>query len=165
MEAVEYFLRHRSNYALAKQIVYTKDKTPAQSCEEILACMTPGSDIILIGAMNVGKSTLGRLLAQRLGLPNVSMDKLRWDYYKEVGWNSDEQERIGKTEGFAGTYRYWETFDLYAVRRILEAHTNCVFDFGAGHSVYEDDVDITLHRELLAPYPNVFLLLPSPDLD
>jgi hypothetical protein len=165
MESDEYFIRHPSNFALARQIVYTKGKTPQQSCEEILARSTPGSDIILIGPPYAGKSTLGHLLAQQLGLPNVSMDRRRWDYYKEIGWDGDEEARIGTAEGFAGIYRYWKKFDPYAVGRLLEEHEQCVFDFGAGHSVYEDEAQFSRVQELLAPYPNVFLLLPSSDLD
>ena len=44
------------------------------------------SDIILIGPIGTGKSTLGRLLAAKLGLPQVSMDDVRWDYYREIGY-------------------------------------------------------------------------------
>ena len=32
----EHFLKHHSNYDLAKFIVYTKGKTPEETCEEIL---------------------------------------------------------------------------------------------------------------------------------
>jgi len=35
-EVNEHFLRHHSNYDLAKLIVYTKDKTPEETCEEIV---------------------------------------------------------------------------------------------------------------------------------
>jgi shikimate kinase len=165
LECDEHVTRHHSNFDLARQIVYTKGKTPPQSCEEILARITPGSDIILIGPPYAGKSTLGHLLAEQLGLPNVSMDRRRWDYYKEIGWDGDEEARIGAAEGFAGIYRYLKKFELHAVGRLLEEHQNCVIDFGAPHSVYEDDTQFSRVRELLAPYPNVILLLPSPDLD
>ena len=36
-----------------------------------------------------------------------------------------------------------------------------VIDFGAGHSVYEDEALLTQVKCLLAPYPNVILVLPS----
>lgn len=39
------------------------------------------SDIILIGPIGAGKSTVGALLADRLGLPQCSMDDLRWDSF------------------------------------------------------------------------------------
>ena len=45
------------------------------------------ADIVLIGPVRAGKSTLGRLLAQRLDLPQVSVDELRWKYHKEIGYD------------------------------------------------------------------------------
>ncbi len=47
----------------------------------------------------------------------------------------------------------------------MSEHNNCVIDFGAGYSVYEDDADFARARKLLSPYENVVLLLPSSDLD
>jgi shikimate kinase len=35
-EVNEHFVRHHSNYDLAKLIVYTKDRTPEETCEEII---------------------------------------------------------------------------------------------------------------------------------
>ncbi|MCK7516287.1 MAG: hypothetical protein MZV64_00425 [Ignavibacteriales bacterium] len=32
----EHFVRHHSNYDLAKYIAYTRDKTPEQTCDEVL---------------------------------------------------------------------------------------------------------------------------------
>jgi hypothetical protein len=40
-----------------------------------------------------------------------------------------------------------------------------VIDFGAGHSVYEDEAQFARVQQALAPFPNVVLLLPSADLD
>ncbi|HZT41299.1 MAG TPA: hypothetical protein VFA07_03880 [Chthonomonadaceae bacterium] len=166
VEINEHFIRHHSNHDLAKQVFYTKGKTPEQTCDEILARLDRSdSDIILIGPMGAGKSTIGRLLSKRLGLPEVVMDAVRWDYYKEIGWSEDDERRIGKQEGFAGVYRYWKPFELYAVEHVLADHSDSVIHFGAGHSVYEDAAAFARAQEILAPYPNVVLLLPSPDLD
>ena len=83
MEINEYFVKHHSNYDLAKYIIYTQDKTPQQTSEEILATIKPNaSDIILIGPVGAGKSTIGRILAKKLQLPQISMDILRWNYYQ-----------------------------------------------------------------------------------
>lgn len=41
-EVNEHFVRHHSNYDLAKLIVYTKDKTPEETCEEILNWLRGG---------------------------------------------------------------------------------------------------------------------------
>ena len=165
-EINEHFLTHHSNYDLAKYTFYTKDKTPEQTTEEILAHINSDtSEIILIGAMGAGKSTIGKLLAQKLDLPQISMDRLRWKYYEERGWSREKQKQIAENEGFVGVYHYWKQYDLYAVERLLNEHQNCVIDFGAGHSIYERDEDLERARELLAPYANVVLLMPSPNLD
>src|SRR5262249_684710 len=107
----------------------------------------------------------GKLLAERLNVHQVPMDDRRWDYYAEIGWSKEEQQRIQEAEGFAGVARYWKPFEAHAVGRLLAEHSPFVIDFGAGHSVYEDHAQFARVQELLAPYPNVVLLLPSPDLD
>jgi shikimate kinase len=166
MEINEHFIRHRSNHELAKRVVYTKGKTPEETCEEIAAVIDPTDPVvILIGPMGAGKSTQGKLLAQRLNQRQVPMDDLRWDYYREIGWDEETQRQIRSEEGFPGVYRYWKPFELHAVERLLSEHREGVIDFGAGHSVYEDEAQLARARELLAPYANVILLLPSPDLD
>jgi shikimate kinase len=166
MEINEHFIRSHCNHDLAKLVVYTKGKTPAETCEEILARIDPSAaEIILIGPAGAGKSTLGKLLAERLYRPQIPMDERRWGYYKEIGWDEAIQRQIAEAEGFAGVYRYWKPFELHAVGRLLAEHHHCVIDFGAGHSVYENDADFARAQKLLAPYPNIVLLLPSPDLD
>ncbi len=122
-------------------------------------------DIILIGPIGAGKSTIGKLLAERLGIPQVAMDNVRFGYYKEIGYDEALADELGRQEGFAAKYRYWKPFEIYAVERVLSEHHDCVTDFGGGHSVYEDDALFERARRALAPYANVVLLLPSPDLD
>lgn len=122
-------------------------------------------EIILIGPIGTGKSTLGKLLAEHLHLPQCSMDDLRWAYYKEIGYSEEEAKRIGDAEGFVGVARYWKPFEAHAVERLLAEHHDCVIDFGAGHSVFEDKVLLDRVKQALLPFKNVVLLLPSPDLD
>lgn len=121
------------------------------------------SDIILIGPKGAGKTTIGKLLAGRLGLPQCSMDDLRFNYYKEIGYDEDLAARIRKEQGFVELYWYWKPFEAYAVERLLSEYSQCVIDFGAGHSVYEDDEQFARVQRVLAPYNNIILLLPSPD--
>ncbi|EDX83128.1 hypothetical protein S7335_306 [Synechococcus sp. PCC 7335] len=94
------------------------------------------SDIILIGPQTAGKSTVGALLANRLNLPQCSMDEHRWRYYQEIGYDEALAKQKQKTEGARGLIQYWKPFEAYTVERLLLEHTNCVIDFGAGHSVY-----------------------------
>ncbi|HEY9632966.1 MAG TPA: shikimate kinase [Coleofasciculaceae cyanobacterium] len=122
------------------------------------------TDIILIGPMGAGKSTLGKRLAEKLKLPQYSMDDLKCNYYKEVGYDEDIAKQIREKEGFLGIYQYWKPFEIYALERLLSDYKNCVIDLGAGHSVYEDKELFTRAQQALAPYKNVVLLLPSPNL-
>jgi shikimate kinase len=122
-------------------------------------------NIILIGPIGAGKTTVGGLLAKNLGISQVSMDNLREDYYKEIGYDADVAKQKREANGFWGIYRYWKPFEAHAVGRILNDHKDCVIDFGAGHSVFEDEVLFAQVKQALSTYPNVILLLPSPDPD
>lgn len=122
--------------------------------------------VILIGPISAGKSTIGKLLAEKLGIPQYSVDDVRWDYYKEIGYDEAEASRIAKSdEGMMGLLRYWKPFEAYAVERVLATQSNCVIDFGAGHSFFEDPVLFERAQAAFAPHPCVILLLPSADLD
>ena len=122
-------------------------------------------EIVLIGPSGCGKSTIAALLSKKLGLPRRSIDEVRWKYYDEIGYDLDVARHKHNQEGFWGLYRYWKPFEAHAVKRLLEDFRDCVFDLGGGNSVYEDDGLFEQVRELLAPYPHVILLLPTPDLD
>jgi adenylate kinase family enzyme len=45
-------------------------------------------DIILLSPVAVGKTTTAKLLSEKLNKPLISMDDLRFDYYKEIGYNN-----------------------------------------------------------------------------
>lgn len=123
------------------------------------------SNIILIGPVRTGKSTVSQLLAEKLGLPRVALDDLRWTYYKEIGYDEALAQHIRQTGGFVALVFYWKLFDAYAVERVLADHHDCVIGFGAGHSVYESEELFNRVRTALTPYPNVVLILPSPDAE
>ena len=120
-------------------------------------------DVILIGPVRSGKSTQGRLLAEALGRPQYSMDGLRWNYYREIGYDEAEESRIFEATGWPGVISYWKPFEAHAVERLLSEHQGGVIDFGAGHSVHPDPALFERVHRALAPYPNVILLLPSSD--
>jgi shikimate kinase len=123
------------------------------------------TDIILIGPIQAGKSTQGKLLAEKLNLPQCPMDKLRWDYYKEIGYDPEFAKKLSSKAGFWAEYMYWKEFECYAVERLLSEHKNCVIDFGAGHSVYEIGSHFARVKKVMEPFKNVVLLLPTQDKD
>ena len=120
-------------------------------------------DIILIGPVGAGKSTIGKLLSEKLGFPQASLDDIRWEIYKESGYDFKLADEIMQREGFLGIYRYWKPFEAYSVKRILELYSGHIHDFGAGQSVYEDEELFKEVQNVLEPYSNIVLLLPSED--
>lgn len=45
--------------------------------------------ILFIGPVRAGKSTLASLVARRLNLSHISLDEVRWKYYREIGYDED----------------------------------------------------------------------------
>ena len=128
--------------------------------------MKENPTIILIGPMCAGKSTIAQLLADRLGIKRQELDSLRDGYYDEIGYDRELASKIANgEEGMMGLIKYWKPFEAHAVERALSEHKNCVLDFGAGHSVYEEDELFTRVQNALQPFDHVILILPSPDLD
>ena len=123
------------------------------------------SEIILIGPIGSGKTTIAELLYSRTMLPHRSMDLLRWKYFEEIGYDRFAANEKFHEEGFWGLYRYWKPFEAYAVKRMLEDFTECVFDFGGSQTVYEDDELFEQVRGLFEPYRHIVLLMPTADKD
>ena len=127
--------------------------------------MQSRSEIVLIGPIGSGKSTQGSLIAEACQIPVVSLDAIQMKHFQENGWCQTEFERTLKTYGPLAAYQYRWPYFAFAAERVLEEHSNCVFDFGAGHSHYADDRLLGRVKRAMAPFVNVILLLPSPDLD
>ena len=121
------------------------------------------SEVVLIGPVRAGKSTVATLVGARLGLPVVHLDTLRWAYYHELGYDEAHAARVRRTEGFLALSRYWKPFEIHAVERVLADYRDCVFDFGAGHSGYDEPDQADRARRALAPFRHVLLLVPTPD--
>jgi shikimate kinase len=123
------------------------------------------SIIILIGPMSTGKSTLAKKLARKLGVPRVELDGVRQKFYNEIGYDEKFASEIVGNEGMVGLIEYWKPFEAYAVERALEEYNDCVMDFGAGHSVYDNQTLFQRVKKALEPYSFVIQILPSPDID
>jgi shikimate kinase len=120
--------------------------------------------IVLIGPICAGKSTLAALLAEKLAMPRIEVDELRWKYFEQTGYSKEEAKRIHQAEGNLGVLRYSKPFEAQMVAAILRDHPRAVIDFGAGHSVYDDSADFERVQAALQPFI-VVLVLPCPDPD
>lgn len=122
-------------------------------------------DIVLIGPIETGKSTLGKLLSKKLNLPQASLDAVHAQYLVEAGFDPAKAQTLLENEGFPSFFKYRRRFYLSMLERHLKEHRNCVIDLGAGHSVYWENNELEQAQKILASYQNVILILPSPNLD
>jgi adenylate kinase family enzyme len=74
------------------------------------------NEIPLLGPVRTGKSTLGGLLAQQLGLPQVCLDEIRMRYYEEIGYDAALARTICQQGGFVALMPY-TIYLANAVRR------------------------------------------------
>lgn len=126
--------------------------------------MTAGN-ILLIGPVGAGKSTQGRLVAEALNKPSVSLDSIAQKYYEANGFSSARFNEMKNSAGYLAAYRYWWPSLAYAAQCVVRDYSDCVIDFGAGHSHYEDASLFESVAAALAGCSHIILLLPSPDLD
>ncbi|GHH67617.1 shikimate kinase [Promicromonospora soli] len=119
--------------------------------------------MILVGPLAAGKSTLGALVAERLGHPFVDIDDIAWSYCAEVGWSLDRLLERDQAVGWAAAEREWEPARAHAVQRAVADHPDAVIAFGAGYTSFTSPACADQVRRALAPIPDVIHLLPSPD--
>lgn len=119
------------------------------------------NEIILIGPVGVGKTTVSKLLAERLKVPKVSMDDVLFDYFREVGFDENHWKQISEKLGRPAAYRYLKVFGSYGVKRILESHSGCIFDFGGGGVTGEFPDEFAAIKSALAGFKNVIHLIPT----
>ena len=121
-------------------------------------------DIVLIGPYGSGKTTLAECLKRRLGWTHFSLDQELHNYLKKLCNYSEVAEQLADPRS---TPRSLQPHYAYMVERFFHdldnRQENCVIDFGYNHSLYEDAMYFERIKRILDPYPNVFLLMPSPD--
>jgi adenylate kinase family enzyme len=50
--------------------------------------------ILFIGPVRAGKSTLAHLVATQLNFPHISQDDVRWNHYREIGYDDQLANHI-----------------------------------------------------------------------
>lgn len=110
--------------------------------------------------MATGKSTIAKALGKLIPLEQVPLDRVRWYYYLRNGYSIKYDDSIND---FHEKMKYWKPFEVKAVKSVLEEFPNSIIDFGAGHSYFIEASQFNEVSNCLAPYKNIFLLLPSED--
>lgn len=124
------------------------------------------ASIILIGPSCAGKSTIAPLLAERLGWTFIELDKKRVEYRNEIGYDEEYAKTLRHEKGFPALVIYWKPFDIHCIERVIEDYPeDHVIAFGAGNSVYDDEVRFARAQKALENIPHVIQLLPSSDKD
>jgi hypothetical protein len=121
--------------------------------------------VVLIGPIAAGKSSVARGLSKRTGQRNIPLDAIRWYYFFQMGFDFAEQRRREDEHGLLARFDYWKPFETYAAERVVADFPDDLIDFGAGYTVQEDEALFARVQAALAPVPHVILLLPSPDVE
>jgi shikimate kinase len=123
--------------------------------------------IIFIGPMRAGKTTVSTLLANRLNLPDIHLDKIKHALYAEMdGYDADHAVALRAEGGLEKMLPYVKPFEAALVESILQQYPeDHVIDFGAGHSVFEEANLFERVKTALIGFPYVIYLMPTPDIE
>lgn len=121
--------------------------------------------IILIGPLATGKSTVATKLSELTGMHNHPVDKLKWYYRHKNGYDLNQSTHTLKNFGFEALIKYAKTFFGSAELQQLFNEFEGVVDLGATDTVCFDLLEQQEIIKVMAPYPNVFFILPSEDLE
>ncbi len=121
------------------------------------------SNIIVIGPIKSGKSSICKKLAEKLKKSHIDMDEQRSILYPQMGYSDKAADAEYDSKGIEGWYMYQKPFEINAVKTILLSSDNAVIEFGGGQSVYQDEHRAQEFIKLMSKEQYVFLLLPCSD--
>lgn len=121
--------------------------------------------IILIGPLATGKSTIALQLSELTGLHNYPVDRLKWYYRFKNGYDLQKGTSLLKKKGFEELIEYADTyFGAKELKEILSSFSG-IIDLGATDTYCKGFAKQHELQQLFAPFPNIFLILPSRSID
>jgi cytidylate kinase len=118
--------------------------------------------IVIIGPMCSGKTTIAKLLAERLAVPRYSLDSLRWYYYAKNHMDLIKDEKL-KSGDFENLLKFRKPYDLYTIENVLKEFRDGILEFGASHSFWEEEKKLEKVKKMIKNINKVILLLPTED--
>jgi broad-specificity NMP kinase len=110
------------------------------------------STIIILGPQGVGKSTITKLLGEKLQMPVISSD----DYINQGDWAMEKNRKEGwlkrKENEFSGAINFLKS----------NLGKPVILDIGGSHGVWEGE-QLNQILSMISNYPNRFLILPTKD--
>ncbi|RKL38525.1 hypothetical protein BFJ72_g7335 [Fusarium proliferatum] len=132
----------------------------------------PSPTIILIGPEGAGKTTIGKVLSEKLNKEVFSLDRHRKELYAPFDYDDGHADKIYEQDGAEALLKYWKYFEYRAVVDILQnalkpgdRFYGKILDFGAGHSIFGNKEELDRVAELISPYKGVFLVVPCENVD
>lgn len=121
------------------------------------------SNIILIGPMASGKTAIGNEISYITGYKYTPIDKLKWYYRFQNGYDLVKSQAILRSQGFEALLEYAKPyFTSKDLKELLNQFTG-IIELGATDTHSNDLSTIKTINEVLTPYPNIFLILPYDD--
>lgn len=116
-------------------------------------------NIIIIGPIGAGKSTVAPEVARQTNKKHIDMDELRSEIYSKTNFSNEKADEAYISGGIIEWYNYQKSYELFAVKTLLEQNQNSVIEFGGGQSIYSNDEQLKTFLSLMEKQPYVFLLL------
>lgn len=108
--------------------------------------------ILFIGPSGAGKSTVAEALSKKINMPRLCLDRIA---------------NRARQNGLRSRFKSSEEFNMFMIKEAIknanETNTPGVVDFGAGHSIYENEQIYEVVKRELKPFKNIVLLLPCKD--
>ena len=123
------------------------------------------NSILLIGPLASGKSTIALKLSEIIEVNNYPVDRLKWYYRFNNGYNLSIGTNLLKNKGFEYLIEYANSFFGIAELKTILSQFSGVIDFGAIDTYCDNIVKYNELKSVFENYPNSFLILPTPNVE
>ena len=121
--------------------------------------------VILIGPIGAGKTTIGRIVAEKLGVNFYSLDEEEKSYTLSHGYSDDYYETLRREQGLIAADKYRRSFFVEAIKSFLAAHDQGILELGGGHPIALNSTEQETIKKLLEPYKKVIFLMPTENIE